>query len=360
MALTDFLTNGQIPEGSGATSMTTQTVLPDWYTNYAMQLLSNQQAASATPYTTYGAPRIAEFTPQQQQAFGMTGQAATAYQPGLTTATNVTQGAVNAPGALTAAQPLLTAAGQSSVANIGQYMNPYTEQVVNRIGQLGARNLSENLLPQVEGRYIAAGQLGFGGRQPGTGTPSGMMTDTARAIRDTQEATLAQQAQALQQGFSEAAGLSNTDLARQATLANLTGTLAGAQNTQQLAGGAQLANLAAQQQALGLTGANAVADVGQQQQALNQQNLDVAYQDFLRQQGYPQAQIDAALKTFSGIQNAVPLAKVEEGIAPLGYQPDYGPGTAASITGGLTALSSLFAAGGPFAKGGALSGLFGP
>jgi hypothetical protein len=353
MALTDFLTNGQIPAGSGATSMTTQTVLPDWYSNYAMQLLANQQAASATPYATFGGPRVAEFTPQQQQAFGMTGQAATAYQPGLNTATNVTQQAVNAPGALTAAQPLLTAAGQSSVTDINAYMNPYTEQVVNRIGQLGARNLSENLLPQVEGRYIAAGQLGFGGRQPGTGTPSGMMADTARAIRDTQEATLAQQAQALQQGYGEALGASQADLARRATLAGLTGNLASTQTGQQLAGGAQLAGLAAQQQALGLTGADAVGGVGQQQQALNQQNLDVAYSDFLRQQGYPQAQIDAALKTFQGIAPAVPQARTEEGIAPLGYQPEYGPGTAATVAGGLTALSGLLS------KGGALSSLFG-
>ena len=38
---------------------TTQTVLPDWYTNYAMGILSNQQATSAVPYAPYQAPRIA-------------------------------------------------------------------------------------------------------------------------------------------------------------------------------------------------------------------------------------------------------------------------------------------------------------
>jgi len=351
MPLTDFLTNGQIPEGSAATSMTSQTVLPDWYSNYAMQLLANQNTVSATPYATYGAPRVAEFTPQQQQAFGMTNTAAGAYQPGLNQAVQTTQGAVNAPGALTTAQPMINAAGQSSVANIGQYMNPYNEQVINRIGELGQRNLTENLLPQVEGRYIAAGQLGFGGRQPGMGAPSGMMTDTARAIRDTQEATLAQQSQALQQGYGEAMGASQADLARQATLAGLTGNLASTQTGQQLQGGAQIADLAARQQSLGLTGADAVAGVGQQQQGLNQQNLDVAYSDFLRQQGYPQTQIDAMLKTMQGVQGAVPTATTQEGVAPLGYQPDYGPGTAATVAGGLTALGGLLS------KGGALSGL---
>jgi hypothetical protein len=348
MALTDFLTNGQIPEGSGLTALTKQTVLPDWYTNYAQQIVANQNAVSAQPYTTFQGPRVADFTPQQQQGFGMTGQAATAYQPGLTAATGATQGAVNAPGALEAAQPMINAAGQSSVANINQYMNPYNEQVINRIGQLGARNLTENLLPEVEGRYIAAGQLGFGGRQPGMGAPSGMMTDTARAIRDTQEATLAQQAQALQSGYSEAAGLAGTDLGRQATLANVAGNLASAQTGDRLAGGAQLADLAGMAQQYGLTGANAVTGVGAQQQALNQQNLNVGYEDFLRQQGYPQEQINAMLGTMQGVAGAVPKAETETGIAPLGYQQEYGPGTAASIAGGLATVASLFGKGGAF------------
>ena len=35
MALTDFLNNGQLPTGSTFKSLTSETVLPDWYTNYA-------------------------------------------------------------------------------------------------------------------------------------------------------------------------------------------------------------------------------------------------------------------------------------------------------------------------------------
>jgi hypothetical protein len=338
MALSDFLSNGQPPRDSTFTSTTSQTVMPDWYTNYAQQLLANQSAVSSQPYATYQGPRVAGFTQQQQQGFGMTGQAATAYQPGLTAATDVTQGAVNAPGALDAAQPMLNAAGQSSVANIGQYMNPYNEQVINRIGELGARNLSENFLPEIEGRYIAAGQLGFGGRDGAQGTPSGMMTDTARALRDTQEATLNAQSQALQSGYSEAAGLAGTDLGRQATLAGLTGNLASTQMGDQLAGGAQLGNLAGMAQEYGLAGANAVTGVGDQQQALKQQNLNVAYQDFLKQQGYPQEQINAMLTTMQGVQGAVPTATTEEGLVPLGYSK---PGTTAKIIGGLTAAAGV-------------------
>src|SRR5512139_517273 len=114
MALTDFLTNGQIPAGSAATSTTSQTILPDWYTNYAMQIVANQNAASAMPYQTFGGPRVAEFSPTQQQAFGMTGQAANAYQPALTQATQATQTAMGAPGALDVAQPYLSGAAQTA------------------------------------------------------------------------------------------------------------------------------------------------------------------------------------------------------------------------------------------------------
>lgn len=341
MAISDFLTNGVPPKDSTFTSTTTQTVLPDWYTNYAMQVLANQQAASTTPYTTFQGPRIADFTPQQQQGFGMTGQAATAYQPGLNQATQTTNAAASAPSGLAVAQPYLEQAGQTATQNIDAYMNPYTEQVVNRIGELGARNLSENLLPQVEGRYIAAGQLGFGGRQPGTGTPSGMMTDTARALRDTQEATLAQQAQALQQGYGQALGASQTDLARAAGLAGTAGGLASTDIGQKLQTGSQQAQLGALSQQLGLAGAEAVTGVGAQQQALNQQNLDLAYSDFLRQQGYPQEQIDRMAATLGAVQGAIPQSTTQEGLVPLGYSK---PGTSGKIIGGLSAAAGVASA----------------
>lgn len=344
-----FLNNGQLPAGSTYTSKTSETVLPDWYTNYAMQVLSNQQALSSQPLSLFQGPRVAEFSPTQQQGFNMTGQAATAYQPALNAATATTQGAINAPGGLATAQPFLTQAGQSSVANIGQYMNPYTDQVVNRIADLGTRNLTESIMPEIEGRYIQAGQLGFGGRG-GTGTPSGMLTDTSRAVRDVSADILAQQAKALQSGYTEAAGLAGTDLARQAGLATTAGTLGGQDLSRQLAGAGQLGELGAQAQNLGLTGAGALQQVGATQQGQAQKNLDVAYGDFLRQQGYPQEQINAMLQTFGGVKAGVPTAAREEGIVPLGYQPELKPSTAETVGGTLSALAGILSKAGVFGK----------
>lgn len=334
-----FLTEGaQIPQGSAIRATQGQTILPDWYTNYARDLLANQQALMMRPFPVPPMPRVAEFSPTQQQAFGQVGQAAQSFQPALDQATQATQAAMGAPGALDTAQPFLGQASQSSVANIGQYMNPYVEGVVDRIGQLGVRNLTERIMPEIEGRYIAAGQLGFGGRQPGSGAPSGMLTDTARAVRDTSDDILARQTEALRSGYGEAANLAAGDLSRMGALASTAGSLANQQIGQQFAGAGQLANMGQMQQQLGLAGAGALAGVGQQQQDLAQRNLDVAYEDFLRQQNWPQEQIDAALRTFQGTAQGIPTATQEAGIVPTGDPAQFQPGTAATIGGILTGL----------------------
>ena len=330
-SVSSFLTEGAaIPQGSALTDMTKQTVLPDFYTNYAQDILAGQKALSNRPFTTAPMPRVAGFTPAQLEAFQKTGTAADAYQPLLGEATAAAQGAAAAPGALETAQPYLGAAGQTSVANIDQYMNPYMESVVNRIGELGTRNLSENIMPQIEGRYIQAGQLGYGGRG-GASTPSGMMTDTARAVRDTSADILGQQTAALQSGYTQAAGLAGTDLSRMGQLAGTAGNLAQTQQQQQLAASGALSGLAGQAQGLGLTGAGALGSVGAQQQQQGQRSLDVAYQDFLRQEGYPQEQIDKMIGTFKGVATGIPSATQEQGISPSGVQQQYPAGTAAQI-----------------------------
>lgn len=380
--ISSFLTEGrQIPAGSALQATQSETILPEWYSNYAMQMLSNQQAQMAQPYQTYQGPRVAQFSPTQQQSFGMTGQAATAYQPALGAATGATQGLMgqNALGAaqpyfnqatatsgFNAAQPSLTQAGQytqQSTQNFGQqaaspyfgaagqlsgvnaalpayqqaqgniqqgmnagglnaaqpylsqaggqatdvsaYMNPYISQVVNRAGEMGARTLREQLMPEIESRYVRAGQLGFGPRGGAAGTPSGMMTDTARALRDVDENVRAQQANLLSQGYTQAQGAAQADMARQAQLAGTAGGLGSQQQQalleaaqQQAAMGSQLGQLTGQQQQnltalgsqagqLGTAQQQALAQAGQQMGALGQisGNLTQQQQEMLANLG---------------------------------------------------------------------------
>jgi hypothetical protein len=166
---------------------------------------------------------------------------------------------------MAAANPYLQAAGQTATSNIGAYMNPYTQSVTDQIAKLGARNLSENLLPAVSDQFIRAGQFGS----------SGMGTFGQRALRDTQESILANQAAALQTGYGQALGASQADLSRQGQLATTAGQLTG-QQAQNLANLGQTYTQAGQaQQTTGLTAEQATA---QAQQADAQRQLAAAGQ----------------------------------------------------------------------------------
>jgi len=337
MAVTDFLANGaSIPSGSALTATTSTSSMPDWYTNYAKQILANQQAVSGQAYQPAPMPRVAEFTPAQQVGFGQTAAGATAYQPLATAATNTLQNAAGMSG-MTSAQPFLTAAG-GNATNVSAYMNPYTDAVVNRIAALGQRNLSENLLPALTSKYITAGQLGYGDPRTGYGAPSGMMTDTARAVRDTSADILGAQSAALQQGYAGAQSAAQADLARYGQLASTAGQLGGQDAARMADVARQQADLGGMLQKYGLTAGAATAGVGLEQQQQGQKNLDAARADFLAQRGYNQEQIDAMLKTLAATSVAVPTAKEVYGIAPTGTQP---AGTAETIAGGLAGVAGI-------------------
>jgi hypothetical protein len=398
MGFLDFLTDGK-PVEAVPVSSTQQTILPDWYTNYAMDILANQQAVAARPFQEYvdasgkAIPRVADFAPDQQAGFEATRQGAFTFRPELGQASNVTQGtlgrsslgaaqpyfgqaagmsglAAATPGlqqgagyvagstdalGLQMAQPYLAQAGQTAAQTVGQYMNPYQEQVVNRIGQLGTRALQEQVLPGIESEMIRAGQFG-GTRQAEI---------TGRAIRDAIEGISAQQSAALQQGYGQAQQTAQADLARQAQLASTAGGLGGAQQqallgagsrmadigqtygaltqaqqqmladlgkstgalygqdtSNQLAAAQQMAGLAQQRQQQELAGAGALQQIGSQQQALAQKNLDIAREDFLARQAYPQEQIKAMTGALQGVQPAIPQAATKVGTeVPGTFQP---------------------------------------
>jgi hypothetical protein len=432
MGFLDFLTEGK-PVEAVPVSSTQQTILPDWYTNYAMDILANQKAVAARPFQEYvdtsgkAIPRVADFAPDQQAGFQATREGAFNFRPELGQASSITQGTLGrsslgaaqpyfgqaagmsglgaaqpyfnqatgmsgvtaaTPGlqqgagyvagstdalGLQMAQPYLGAAGQSAAQTVGQYMNPYTEQVVNRIGQLGTRTLQEQVLPGIEGEMIRAGQFG-GTRQAEI---------TGRAIRDAIEGISAQQSAALQQGYGQAQQAAQTDLARQAQLASTAGGLGGAQQqallgagsrmadigqtygaltqaqqqmladvgkssgaltqgqqqmladigkssgalygqdtSNQLAAAQQMAGIAQQRQQQELAGAGALQQIGSQQQALAQKNLDISREDFLARQAYPQEQIKAMTGALQGVQPAVPQAATSVGTqVPGTFQP---------------------------------------
>lgn len=387
------------------TSYAEQSVLPDWYTNYAKDILAKQDAVAERPYTPYTEPRIAGFTPDQVDAFDMTRSVAGDYRVPLALGTLATAGALGSSAsdsispmleklgginALGAAQGYLSSAtglqdrsmeyarpyfsmASGDATDVSAYEDPYIEHVLNRFSDLGARSLREKLMPELMNKYISAGQLGFGG------TPTGLVTDSARALRDVHQSVNDQYLAALSDSYQKAREAKLADLTR---YSNLASTAAGAGSAEyanklqaqtnaariaaeaetarqknaldaaelkartenedaklRLFAASQLGALGEQSQRLGLTGAGALGSIGTQQQNMQQQNLSLSYQDFLNQLNFPQQQINQQSATLGAVNPAVPTAKVGYQVAqtPTSGQPN----TAQTLLSGMAAIKAL-------------------
>lgn len=241
------------------------TELPEWAKPYAKDILAKGQALtdiSQNPYQQYTQPRIAGFSPMQQQAM----QGAAEMQPSQ----QVAQGSGLAYGAgLGGLGMAMGATPQNFQSQVGGYMNPYLQ-------------------------YALAPQLAEANRQ--------------YDISGTRQQSAATQAGAFG-GSREAIMAAENERNRNMGLQNIIG-----QGYNQAYGRAQDQYNQAQQQALqglgvGLQGASTLGQLGQtqygqqmginqlqaqyggQQQALAQQGLTQSYQDFLNQQNYPYKQL---------------------------------------------------------------------
>ena len=243
------------------------------------------------------------------------------------------------------ASQLSNQGAQTGLGGIQDYMNPYTDQVVNRIGELAGRNLKENLLPNIQDKAIQAGT--FGGSRSGEAI--------GRALRDSQESALAQQSSALQQGYGQAgqqlqadrarqlqaaqqqagfgqqtaglsaadqqrlmaagqqqaaigqatAGLEGADLARygqagaqMGALGQMQGTLAGAAGTQNLQAAQQMGTLSGQDLSRQLQSGQAMGALGQQTQQMGMQNISGLEAAGATQQQQEQRSLDTAYQDF--------------------------------------------------------------
>jgi hypothetical protein len=225
------------------------------------------QNVANTPYIPYTAPTVAELSPLQTQAYSKIQANQGAWEPQFTQA----QTGIGNLGKTT------------SVQNVGTYMNPYQQNVLDVIAKQGSRNLTENLLPGVSDAFIRAGAFG-----------SGRMGEFGeRAVRDTQEAILNQQAQAQQQGYTQALQASSADLARQQ------GALG------------QVADLSKIGQALRTSDVAALESAGATQRALEQQKLDSALAKYQTEVNYPKSQLDWLNAQVRGMAPAVPTSTTQ-------------------------------------------------
>lgn len=279
-SLSDFLFNGQAPK-SITTFGTSVQNLPQWYTDMQQGIAAKGNAIAAQPYEPYGAPRLAGFNTDQNAAFDFTrsgmGTEANAINTNMQNAAMVGQTA-DASGD---AAPWLNKAGQTSYDVVGNYMNPYQDAVVNRIGELGARNLQEKLMPAINSDFIRAGQYGS----------TNMMGEVGRALRDTSEGILAEQNRALQQGYGMALDSASNDMNRYGQIGQTAGNLSNADSEMQLNAAKAAGALGTVAQDARYADINALGSVGNSLQDQTQANLDLAYQDFTQQRDYQQDQL---------------------------------------------------------------------
>ena len=161
--------------------------------------------------------------------------------------------------ALEAADPYMKSAAASGASGVSAYTNPYQTSVMDAMAQQSTRNLKENILPGVSDAFIKAGNFG-----------SARMGEFGnRAVRDANQTLQQQQAQLLNQGYGQAVTAAQSDLNRQAQLANVAGSTAGAD----LSRITQNAGAYNQQ---GQTAANAAANQGQLYQSIGQSQIDAA------------------------------------------------------------------------------------
>jgi hypothetical protein len=270
------------------TTQSQQTTAPGWYTDYLSNLANFVTGqTTGTPATTVdgvtkaAVPGAAQFVgtqPLQSAAFQLAGNIAKSYgidpatflqksatgasaDGGSNIAGNVSSTGVSADAGTVAGglQPLgvqgalkniqnlstadITKAGtEGGQSRIEEFMNPYTRQVVDAIGELGKRNINQYLAPGAVGSAVGSGQFGSkrGAEILGQSINQGLQNIGAL------------QSQALQSGYTQAL------------------QAAQAEQDKRLAQNLGYGNLSQVGQGMTLADLNALATMGSQQQTIAQ------------------------------------------------------------------------------------------
>lgn len=341
MAL-DFLFQGQ-PTPNATSMETVEQGYPKFWLEYIQKLMSKGSSIAGEPYKpAWTGQRVAGFNQDQQNAFNMTRQGIGNWQPAQQSATDLTtQGATGS--SLGAANPMLTDAATRTSDLVGGYMSPYTQNVVDKIADQGVRNLNEKILPGISDSFIKAGS--YGGSRMGD--------ITGRALRDTQEAVLAEQARAMESGFNTSLKAAGDDQARIAGIGTTQGNLAGQDFGRMITGGQNMGNLAAQQQQLGIKDAAALEAVGTTQQNLAQKDLEFQQAQAREERDNPQQMAYFMNSIIRGMQPPTTTTTTSTGPANASQMQQSPLTQLASLGTGIYGASKA----GLFNKGGRVKGI---
>ena len=253
-------------KGGDTTTSSTTSELPAYAAPYVNDLLSSAQTAKDRPYVQYEGQRLADFSTDTNDAFGMVRDNAAAGTPGLDAAMDTTGGIAG------------YQAGNIPGMDVDAYMNPYVENVLD----VQKNRMNQNYQEQQAGRDAQAVSAGaFGGDR--------RFVSDSLAQRDHNEQLQNTEATGLASAYDRATGLFHTD------------------ETNRRLGSALGLDAARQQGALGvskgdvnLRNAEALSGVGSKFQQREQAGFDLANQDFANQRDYPNQQLAMYSQLLSG------------------------------------------------------------
>ena len=294
---------GERPSAPQTGGFTTGAEIPKELAPYYKDILGKSQAlyndSISQGYQPYTGPSLAEFTPEQQQAFtglaGLQGSTAPIFQEAM--------GMTRQAGA-----PITT-------EEITEYMNPYQQAVVDVEKREATKQYQSQVVPQLAAQ--AARIQPFGGSRQAI--LEGMAADTQqRLLGDIQ-------AKGSAQAYQDSVNLLNQ------------------QRMQQGQAAGQLATMGSNQFKSQLGELGALQTIGEEKQQLAQQALNEAYGQYIKEQEYPYQQ----LGRYQSVVTGAPIQGTTY-VPPTPPSPSVGT----QLLSGLGTLGATYGAFGGFSPGG--------
>lgn len=328
---------GKGSSGSGQNTVVQNSSPPQIYLDAYQHLLEQAQAQQQQPLTQYPGQLVAPFNAAQNEAFDVTGTAATDLANFGNPAAPYINSAADAYSSAT--QPLWSGVQQFSPGAVNQYMSPYTQNVVNATqDQFNQSNQIQS--DQLTGNAIAKGAFGGDREAVAQAVLAGQQQlNQAPVIAGLYD-------KAYGQGLGEFNTQQTSQLgANQANAWLNSQAASGLSNLGQQAFNTQLGGINAN-----LAGANANLGIGAIQQAQAQQELNIPYEQFIQQQAYPWQTIG----WLGGITQG--LGTSAGGNASTNYPS---PSVGSQVAGALLGGAGIVGATGGFGSNGWLTNAFG-
>ena len=268
--LIQFGGGGSPPPPPATQTVTQQATIPDELKPFVTDALEKaraiQERREVEGYVPFSGPRIAEFAPEQTQAFesikGLVGQGQQYFDP--------------------AARLTASSAFAPTGPQVGQFMNPYLQNVVD-IQQREARRAADVERQQLGAQAVTAG--GFGGSR--------------QAILEAEQARNLQQ----QLGDIQARGLASAYEDAQARLQQ--------QRERERLAGAQFGTLGQVAPGQAFRELSALEAIGAQRQGQQQQALDIAQQEYEIARTFPERTLQDYQSIIRGYAAPIPASTVQ-------------------------------------------------